>query len=234
VVILIIISFIVISTIPSRPVPVHAADESFKEKLTAGLRFVFRNQVLVGAMSLDMFAVLFGGAVAILPAICRDVLFVGPQELGLLRSSTAIGSILMGFVITFYPPHRRTGYKLLWCVAGYGACMICFAFSRNFYLSFILLMLSGAFDNVSMVIRGSISQLMTPDAMRGRVSAVNGIFIGSSNEIGSFESGVAAKLLGLIPSIIFGGSMTLLVVSITSRIAPQLRRFEIRNETSKS
>ena len=229
----VVIAILVISTIPSRPVPAQEyTDETLKDKLTAGLRFVFKNQVLVGAMSLDMFAVLFGGAVSMLPAISHDVLHTGPEGMGILRSATAAGSILMGIVVAFRPPHRNTGRILLWCVAGYGACIIAFAFSRQFWLSFVLLMMSGAFDNVSMVIRGSIAQLLTPDTMRGRVAAVNGIFIGSSNEIGSFESGIAARLLGLIPSIIFGGSMTLLVVSITSRIAPKLRRFEIESGAS--
>lgn len=227
----IVIAIGVISTIPSRPVPVQEnADESLKDKLTAGLRFVFKNQVLVGGMSLDMFAVLFGGTVSMLPVIAHDVLHTGPEGMGILRSATAAGSVLMGLVVAFRPPHRNTGRILLWCVAGYGACIIAFAFSRDYWLSFALLMMSGAFDNVSMVIRGSIAQLLTPDAMRGRVAAVNGIFIGSSNEIGSFESGVAARLLGLIPSIIFGGSMTLLVVAITSKIAPKLRRFQIEED----
>ncbi len=232
--VLVVTAFLVISTVPSKPLPPQSqSGENLKEKLTAGLRFVFANQVLVGAMTLDMFAVLFGGAMAMLPAIAKDVLHTGPEGLGLLRSATAVGSILMGFVVAFHPPHRNTGRKLLWCVAGYGVCMICFACSQVFWLSYLFLVLSGAFDNVSMVIRGSIAQLMTPDDMRGRVSSVNGIFIGSSNEIGSFESGVAAKLLGLIPSIIFGGSMTLVVVAITSRVAPLLRAFEIekRNDS---
>ncbi|MFM8178754.1 MAG: MFS transporter, partial [Candidatus Kapaibacterium sp.] len=229
----IIVAMAVTSTIPSRPVPPQEnTEESLKDKLTAGLRFVFKNQVLVGAMSLDMFAVLFGGAVSMLPAVAHDVLHTGPEGMGILRSATAVGSILMGIVVAFRPPHRNTGRILLWCVTGFGLCIVAFAFSRDFWLSFILLVMSGAFDNVSMVIRGSIAQLLTPDSMRGRVSAVNGIFIGSSNEIGSFESGVAARLLGLIPSIIFGGSMTLLVVAITSRVAPKLRRFEIESGAS--
>ncbi len=227
-------AMIIITTIPSKPVPVQNSDETMAQKLTAGMRFVFRNQVLVGAMALDMFAVLFGGAVAVLPAVAKDVLHVGPQELGFLRAAMSIGSILMGIVITFNPPHRGTGRKLFWAVAGFGACMIGFALSQTLWLSFSMLLMAGAFDNVSMVIRGSISQLMTPDEMRGRVSAVSGIFIGSSNEIGSFESGAAARLLGLIPSIIFGGCMTLLVVAVASISAPRLRQFEIDHEAAKT
>ncbi len=230
---LIIVAFLVISTVPSKPLPPRLEGESMKQKLTAGLRFVFSRQVLVGAMALDMFAVLFGGATAMLPAITRDILHGDPQQLGLLRSATAVGSILMGIIVAFNPPHRKTGRKLLWCVAGYGVCMICFAFSTSFWWAYLFLLLSGSFDNVSMVIRGSIAQLLTPDEMRGRVSSVNGIFIGSSNEIGSFESGVAARLLGLIPSIIFGGTMTLIVVSLASRLAPKLRAFEIEKHLGK-
>ncbi|MBL7974195.1 MAG: MFS transporter [Candidatus Kapabacteria bacterium] len=225
---LVVLAFILIMFVRSRPVQPHAKGESLGTKLTAGLRFVFGNQVLIGAMALDMFAVLFGGAVAMLPAIAKDVLHVGPEGMGLLRAATAIGSIAMGLVVAFHPPVKNTGYKLLLCVAGFGACMIGFAYSEYYWLSFVLLAASGAFDNVSMVIRGSIAQLLTPDSMRGRVSAVNGIFIGSSNEIGAFESGVAARYLGLQPSIVFGGIMTLVVVATTWLIAPTLRTFHIQ------
>lgn len=231
---LILLALLCMAMVKSRPVPQHkAGEESLASKLTAGLRFVFGNQVLVGAMALDMFAVLFGGAVAMLPAFAKDVLHVGPEGMGLLRAATSIGSILMGIVVAFHPPVKNTGVKLLVCVAGFGACMIGFAYSEYFWLSFVLLAASGAFDNVSMVIRGSIAQLMTPDQMRGRVSAVNGVFIGSSNEIGAFESGVAARLLGLQPSVVFGGIMTLIVVATTWVIAPKLRSFEIEESSAR-
>jgi len=228
---LVILAFILIMVVRSRPVQPHGHGETLRTKLTAGLRFVFGNQVLVGAMALDMFAVLFGGAVVMLPAIAKDVLHVGPEGMGLLRAATALGSIAMGLVVAFHPPVKNTGYKLLLCVAGFGACMVGFAYSELYWLSFALLATSGAFDNISMVIRGSIAQLMTPDQMRGRVSAVSGIFIGSSNEIGAFESGVAARFMGLQPSIMFGGIMTLIVVATTWLIAPKLRTFQIHSST---
>ena len=204
------------------------SNESLGHKLTAGLKFVFSHQVLVGAMALDMFAVLFGGALALLPAFTKDVLFLGPEALGILRASPFVGSLLMGMYLAHHPPIGQTGKLLLIAVAGFGVCMIAFALSTNYYLSLILLASSGAFDNISMVIRGSIAQLLTPDEMRGRVSAVNGIFIGASNEIGAFESGLAARFLGLIPSVIAGGSMTLLIVALTSWRLPAMRSFSIK------
>ena len=201
--------------------------ERLSQKLTAGLKFVFSHQVLVGAMALDMFAVLFGGALALLPAFTKDVLALGPEALGILRAAPFVGSLLMGMYLAHHPPIEKTGIWLLIAVAGFGACIIGFAFSTHYYLSLILIAASGAFDNISMVIRGSIAQLLTPDEMRGRVSAVNGIFIGASNEIGAFESGLAARLLGLVPSVIAGGSMTLLIAAFTSWKMPALRTFSI-------
>jgi len=203
--------------------------ETLKERLLTGLRFVFSNQVMLGAMSLDMFAVLFGGAVAMLPVFANDILHVGPEGLGVLRASPAVGSICMSLFLAHYPPLKNAGKALLVGVTGFGVCMVLFAISKNFYFSLILLMFSGAFDNISVVIRQTIMQLMTPDEVRGRVAAVNSIFIGSSNEIGSFESGLAASLIGLVPSVLFGGGMTLLVVSITAVIAPVLRKLNLSN-----
>ncbi len=209
------------------------SNESLGYKLTAGLTFVFSHQVLVGAMALDMFAVLFGGALALLPAFTKDVLHLGPEALGILRASPFIGSLFMGMYLAHHPPIGKTGKLLLMAVAGFGMCMIAFALSTNYYVSLILLAASGAFDNISMVIRGSIAQLLTPDEMRGRVSAVNGIFIGASNEIGAFESGLAARFLGLIPSVIAGGSMTLLIVAFTSWRLPSMRSFSIKEHGMK-
>lgn len=211
------------------PLPPVAENEGFMESLSVGIRFVFNNQVLLGAMSLDMFGVLFGGAVALMPVFAADILQVGPQGLGLLRAAPAAGAVIMALFIAYHPPLHRSGTKLLVAVAAFGLCIILFAISRNFYLSVLLLMLSGAADNVSVIIRGTILQLTTPDEMRGRVASVNSIFIGSSNELGSFESGLAAKIVGLIPSVIFGGAMTLFVAGITAKVAPKLRIFEIRN-----
>jgi hypothetical protein len=193
------------------------------ESLKAGLKFVWNEQVLLAAMSLDLFAVLFGGAVALLPAFA-ELLDAGPQGLGFLRAAPAAGSILMGIVLAHRPPLRRAGPALLGCVAAFGVCMILFALSRHFWLSFALLFTSGVVDNVSVVIRSTLLQTRTPDAMLGRVSAVSQVFIGSSNEIGAFESGLAARLLGVVPSVVFGGTMTLLVVAIAAWRSPVLRK----------
>jgi MFS family permease len=192
-----------------------------------GLRFVFNNQVILGAQALDMFSVLFGGAVALLPAFINDVFHYGPEALGILRAAPAAGAVLVGLWFARHPPDRNAGRLLLTAVAGFGLCIIGFALSRHFWLSAALLMMSGMCDSVSVVVRSTILQLSTPDHMRGRVASINGIFIGSSNELGAFESGVAARLMGLVPSVIFGGSMTLAVVGLTARLAPKLRRLHL-------
>jgi MFS family permease len=192
------------------------------ESLATGIRFVFRHDMILAALALDMFAVLFGGVVAILP-IFADILQVGPTGLGFLRAAQSVGAITMAIVQTRRPPFRDPGRTLLLAVAGFGACMIGFAFSKNFYLSMALLALGGMADNISVIIRASILQAATPNEMRGRVSAVNGIFIGSSNEIGAFESGLAAKLMGAAPSVVFGGVMTLITVGVTMWRFPRLR-----------
>jgi MFS family permease len=204
-------------------------DEGVISRIRSGISFVFQTPELLGAFTLDMFAVLFGGAVAMLPVFASDVLLVGPQGLGILRACPAVGAISMAVLLMFNPPVKDTGRILFGAVVGFGLCMIAFAFSRNFMLSGIILVFSGAFDNVSVVIRGTILQLFTPDHMRGRVASVNSIFIGSSNELGAFESGVAAKIMGLIPSVIFGGCMTLAVVITTIRLNTPLRRLSIRS-----
>ena len=209
--------------------PEAAEEESLLRRLSSGIKFVFKNQILLGTMSLDMFAVLFGGAVAMLPVFAAEVLNVGPQGLGFLRAAPMAGAVIMSLIIAYKPPLANAGRMLLIGVTGFGLSIICFALSKNFYLSLGLLMLSGMFDNISVIIRATTLQLITPDEMRGRVASVNSIFIGSSNEIGSFESGVAAKLMGLIPSVIFGGGMTLLVVGITAKFAPLLRRLNLKN-----
>jgi MFS family permease len=199
-------------------------------RIRSGIDFVFKTPELLGAFTLDMFAVLFGGAVAMLPVFASDILKIGPQGLGLLRACPAIGATLMAFVLMFRPPMKETGKVLFICVIGFGLTMIGFGLSKSFILSGILLILSGAFDNVSVVIRGTILQLFTPDDMRGRVASVNSIFIGSSNELGAFESGVTAKLMGLVPSVIFGGIMTLAVVLTTIKINKPLRKLSLKNK----
>lgn len=218
-----------VSGIAGRPVFREDTDETLRHRLATGLRFVFKNQILLAAMSLDMFGVLFGGAVSMLPVFAADVLKVGPQGLGLLRAAPMAGAVLMSLFLAYRPPMHRTGRSLLLAVTGFGASIILFALSKNFYLSLGLLFLSGLFDNISVVIRWTIQPLVTPDEMRGRVASVNNIFVGSSNEIGSFESGVAAKIMGLVPSVVFGGGMTLLVVIATAVAAPRLRRLNLKS-----
>ncbi len=197
--------------------------------IAQGLRFVWGHQIVLGALALDMFAVLFGGAVALLPAFIQDVYHLGPESLGILRTAPAIGAIMTGLVLTRYPINMHAGRWLLGAVASFGLCIIGFGISTSFWVAAFMLLLSGIADGVSVVMRQTILQLATPDNMRGRVSAINGIFIGSSNELGAFESGVAARLLGLVPSVIFGGVMTLSIVGITAKLAPKLRDLELKD-----
>lgn len=208
--------------------PPPAKPSAVFSSIGEGLRFVFGNQIILGAQALDMFAVLFGGAVAMLPAFVQDIFHYGPEGLGILRAAPAIGAIMVGIALTRYPLSKHAGSLLLAAVAGFGVCIISFALCKNFWFAALLLMLSGAFDGVSVVMRSAIMQLVTPDAMRGRVSAINGIFIGSSNELGAFESGLAARLLGLVPSVIFGGAMSLAVVAMTAYFAPKLRKLDLQ------
>lgn len=198
------------------------------KSIAEGLRFVWRNQIVFSAQMLDMFAVLFGGAIALLPAFVQDVYHMGPEGLGILRSAPAAGAIFTGVWLTKHPINLHAGRWLLAAVAGFGICMIAFALATHFWLAAVILIAAGALDGISVVLRNTIMQLATPDEMRGRVSAINGIFIGSSNELGAFESGVAARLMGLIPSVIFGGLMTLSVVGITSKLSPKLRQLELQ------
>ncbi len=194
-----------------------------------GLKFVFSNQVIVGAMTLDLFAVLFGGAVALLPIFAADVFHSGPQMLGILRAAPSIGALLSSSFLTHHPIRARAGLVFMAAVAGFGLCMILFGLSKNLFLSIALLAFSGCLDGISVYIRATIYQLLTPNHMKGRVAAVNSIFIGSSNEIGEFESGLATKLLGLVPAVVFGGAMTILVVIATCIKAPKLRKLDMRS-----
>ena len=226
-VLLMITSLTLFSLIPSRPLPSTNEDEQgVFEKIKAGLKFVFNHQIILGALTLDLFAVLFGGAVALLPIFTAEILHVGKWGLGVLRSAPAIGALLMATYLIHYPIKKNLGKILLYSVTGFGMTMILFALSTNFWLSLFILCMSGVFDGVSVIVRSTLLQTLTPENMKGRVSAVNNIFIGSSNEIGSFESGVAAKLLGTLPSVIFGGCMTILVVFITGWKARKLRNLQ--------
>ena len=213
--------------IKSRPSPKPVVKESLRESILSGIKFVFRSQIILGALTLDLFAVLFGGVVALLPFFANDILHTNAVGLGLLKAAPAFGSVMVAIVMVYIPQKKNAGRNLLFCVFGFGLCMIFFGLSHSFVLSISLLVLSGIFDNVSVVIRNTTLQLKTPDHMRGRVSAVNSIFIGSSNEIGAVESGVAARLMGIIPSVIFGGLMTLGVVGVTAWRAPELRKLDL-------
>ena len=220
---------IAISTIKlQEPKPTNNSPAVF-DSIAQGLRFVWSNQIVLGALALDMFAVLFGGAVALLPAFIHDIYHLGPESLGILRTAPAIGAIVTGLVLTRYPINLHAGRWLLGAVASFGLCIIGFGLSTSFWLAALMLLMSGIADGVSVIMRQTILQLATPDGMRGRISAINGIFIGSSNELGAFESGVAARLLGLVPSVIFGGVMTLSVVGLTARFAPKLRDLELKD-----
>jgi MFS family permease len=203
--------------------PLPATDITVGESLKIGLRFLWHQPVLLAAMTLDLFSVLFGGAVALLPIFAK-MLGAGPQGLGILRAAPAVGSLIIGVYLAHRPPFRRAGPTLFVAVAVFGLTMIAFAVSRSFILSFALLTLSGVADNISVLIRGTLMQTLTPRELLGRVAAVNSIFIGASNEIGAFESGVAARLLGVVPSVIFGGCMTLLVVAATAALSRPLRK----------
>jgi MFS family permease len=218
--------FLLAWLVANKPLPEVTEEEGMAAKIKAGLSFVFHNKIILSAITLDLFAVLFGGAVALLPIFADTVLHVGKEGLGILRAAPSIGALLMAFYITHYPITKNAGRTLLACVAGFGVCMILFALSRNFWISLFLLATSGAFDCVSVIIRGTLLQTLTPENMKGRVSAVNNIFIGSSNEIGMFESGVAAKALGTVPSVMLGGFLTLGVVGITGWLSKSLRNLQ--------
>ncbi|MGQ2965564.1 MFS transporter [Methylophilus sp.] len=200
----------------------HAPMKVFAS-IAEGLRFVRRTQVVLAAQLLDMFAVLFGGTVAMLPAFVHDVYHMGPEGLGVLRAAPAVGAIVTGIWLAKKPIHQHSGRWLLLAVAGFGLCMIAFGLTSTYWLAIVILAISGTMDAVSVILRQTILQLATPDGMRGRVSAINGIFIGSSNELGAFESGLTARLMGLVPSVIFGGCMTIAVVGVTAVKAPKLR-----------
>lgn len=204
------------------------AHASLTEELFSGVRFVFKHPILFPALTLDMISVLFAGVTALLPIFAKEILFVGPKGLGILRAAPAIGATLMSLYMARFPRKFRTGKSLLLAVTGFGFCILTFGLSRNFFLSMVALGMSGLFDSVSMLIRSAAVQLSSPDHMRGKISAVNSIFIGSSNEIGELESGVAAKLFGAIPAVYFGGIACLCTVGIISWFSPTLRKMDLK------
>jgi MFS family permease len=199
-------------------------EEATLTSLAVGVRFVWRSKILLAAITLDLFAVLLGGATALLPIFARDILQVGPTGLGWLRAAPSIGAVLMAIALVYLPPFRRAGATLLLAVAGFGAATIVFGLSRSFVLSLAMLGLLGALDNISVVIRSTLLLTQTPDSMRGRVSAVNSVFIGASNQLGGFESGLAAALFGPIIAVVGGGIGTILVVAAVGLIWPEMRR----------
>jgi len=225
--ILFLMTFLFFLLIKPKSIPVREKNETLMESLSSGLKFVYKNNMILSALSLDLFAVLFGGAIAIVPAFTDKILHLGPEAYGLLRTAPAIGAVITSFFLAFRQPGKRAGFDLLWTVAAFGVCTILFALCTNYWMAFAMLLLTGVFDNVSVVIRQTVLQLMTPDNMRGRVSAVNNIFVGSSNEIGAFESGALAKLIGLVPSIIFGGAMTVVVVGAVNKLNPDLKKLDL-------
>ncbi|MBC7903401.1 MAG: MFS transporter [Gemmatimonadaceae bacterium] len=220
------IAFFGIFFISKKPILAPPKREAFVESVKQGFRFVWKSKEVLGALSLDLFAVLFGGAVALLPVYADTILHVDANGLGMLRSAPALGAVITMVIITFKPLKKNQGKIMLGCVAGFGVCIIVFGISEVFWLSALALMVSGLLDGFSVIVRSTILQLKTPDEMRGRVAALNGIFILSSNELGAFESGTTAKLMGPVAAVVFGGTMTLIVVAYMWAKAPTLRKLE--------
>jgi MFS family permease len=209
-------------TLPPEVKPVAAPS---LKTLVAGMHFVWNRRIIFTMISLDMFAVLLGGAVYLLPIFAEDILHVGAEGFGWLRAAPAVGAVLLGVGMVYLPPMQRAGRTLLWCIAAFGAATIVFGLSKSFWLSFAMLALTGAFDNVSMVIRQTLVQMLTPDEMRGRVSAVTSIFVGASNELGGLESGLVAHWFGPVFAAVSGGIGTILVVLGAALLSPELRRY---------
>jgi len=232
--ILVILSLIFTFLIKKKPILNTKIGEPIKESLKAGVKFVFENKAILGALTLDMIAVLFGGTVAILSVFAQDILKVGPEGFGMLNASISIGSIVTMFLTTYIPINRNTGRKMLISVFIFGVSIIAFGLSSIFWVSLLALFVSGAADGISMVIRQTILQLKTPDEMRGRVSSVNSMFVGSSNELGAFESGLAAKLVGPVAAVVFGGTMTILTVVTTAAVSPTIRNLDLTEDIKAS
>lgn len=224
------IALVIILGVAPRPVPPARHGETAVARIAEGLRFAFGNQLIIASIAMDLFAVFFGGAVALIPVYARDILKVGPEGAGILRAAMSLGAITMAVFLAHRPLGKGAGKIMLACVAGFGACIIGFGVSTHMWLSFGLLVLAGMFDEVSVFIRSALVQFQTPEHMKGRVSSVNSIFITSSNELGAFESGVAARALGTVPSVVFGGIMTIGVVLVTWWRAPKLRSYDFGNE----
>lgn len=228
--ILVMVALILGTLISKKPVLNPKIGEPVLESLKEGVRFVFSTKAILGALSLDMIAVLFGGAVALLPVFAQDILKVGSEGFGILRAAPAVGAFLTMLITAYIPISRKAGLKLLVAVFGFGISIIVFGLSTIFWVSVVALFFSGVTDGVSMVIRQTILQLKTPDHMRGRVASVNTMFVGSSNELGAFESGLTAKLMGTVTAVVFGGSMTILTVLTTGIISPSFRKLDLESD----
>ena len=227
---LVISSLIFLFKIPPKPILNPKIGEPISQSLKEGVLFVFKTKAILGAITLDMVAVLFGGAVALLPVFAQDILKVGPEGFGVLRAAPAVGAFLTMLVTAYIPISRHAGMKLLIAIFGFGLCIIVFGISSVFWISVIALFFSGVTDGVSMVIRQTILQLKTPDDMRGRVASVNSMFVGSSNELGAFESGLTAKLMGAVSAVVFGGTMTLITVVTTGIVSPSFRKLDLTED----
>jgi MFS family permease len=232
--ILVLLSFITLFQIKKKPILNKKIGEPIKESLKVGVKFVFENKAILGALTLDMIAVLFGGTVAILSVFAQDILKVGPEGFGILNASISMGSIVTMFLTTYIPINRNTGKKMLISVFIFGVSIIAFGLSSIFWVSVLALFISGAADGISMVIRQTILQLKTPDEMRGRVSSVNSMFVGSSNELGAFESGLAAKLVGPVAAVVFGGTMTIITAITTGIVSPTIRDLDLTEDIEAS
>ena len=223
-------ALLALSQIKKKPILNPKIGEPVMQSLSEGIKFVFNNKTVLGAITLDMVAVLFGGAIALLPIFAQDILKVGPEGFGFLRAAPAVGAFLTMIITAYVPLSKNAGLKLLAAIFAFGICIIVFGLSTIFWVSLIALFFSGVFDGISVVIRQTILQLKTPDHMRGRVSAVNSMFVGSSNELGAFESGLTARLMGTVTAVVFGGTMTLIVVLTTGIISPTFRKLDLTKD----
>ena len=227
---LVLMSLILVFFIKRKPILNPKIGEPILESLKEGIKFVYTTKAIFGAITLDMVSVLFGGAVALLPIYAQDILKVGPEGFGALRAAPAVGAFLTMLLTAYIPISKNAGKKLLVAIFGFGVCIIVFGLSTTFWVSLVALFFSGVTDGVSMVIRQTILQLKTPDNMRGRVASVNSMFVGSSNELGAFESGVTAKLMGTVAAVVFGGTMTLITVVTTGIVSPSFRALDLAKD----
>jgi len=227
---LVLFSLLLLFQVKKKPILNPKIGEPVMQSLKEGVRFVFKTKAILGALTLDMIAVLFGGAVALLPIFAQDILKVGSEGFGVLRAAPAVGAFLTMLITAYLPISKNAGMKLLGAVFGFGTCIIVFGLSSVFGVSVVALFFSGVTDGVSMVIRQTILQLKTPDHMRGRVASVNSMFVGSSNELGAFESGLTAKLMGTVTAVVFGGTMTLITVLTTGMASPSFRKLDLTKD----